>query len=80
MNIISNITLYHALGCPLLVGLSRKGFIGKITGEIKPEKRMLSSIILAFELIKKGVHIIRVHDVRETHEMVEIFNCLKLDK
>ena len=78
LNIISNITLYHSLGCPLLVGLSRKGFIGKITGEIEPEKRMLSSVILAFELIKKGVHIIRVHDVEETYEMVKIFNSLKL--
>ena len=35
---------------------------------------MLSSVILAFELIKKGVHIIRVHDIKETSEMLKIFN------
>ena len=38
---------------------------------------MLSSVILAFELIKKGVHIIRVHDIKETSEMLKIFNSLK---
>ena len=65
-------------GLSTALRLSRKGFIGKITGEIEPEKRMLSSVILAFELIKKGVHIIRVHDVGETYEMVKIFNSLKL--
>jgi len=79
LNIISNISLYHSLGCPILVGLSRKGFIGKITGEVQPKKRMLGSVLLAFELIKKGVHIIRVHDIKETNEMIKIFNSLKFD-
>ncbi len=79
MKIISNISLFHSLGCPILVGLSRKGFIGKITGEVEPKKRKLSSVILAFELIKKGVHIIRVHDIKDTYKMVKIFNSLKVN-
>ena len=79
LQIISNISLFHSLGCPILVGLSRKGFIGKITGEVEPNKRKLSSIILAFELIKKGVHIIRVHDIKGTYKMIKIFNSLKLN-
>jgi len=79
LQIISNINLFHSLGCPILVGLSRKGFIGKITGEVEPNKRKLSSVILAFELIKKGVHIIRVHDIKDTYKMVKIFNSLKLN-
>lgn len=79
LQIISNISLFHSLGCPILVGLSRKGFIGKITGEVEPNKRKLSSIILAFELIKKGVHIIRVHDIKGTYKMRKIFNSLKLN-
>ena len=77
LKIISNINLFHSLGCPILVGLSRKGFIGKIIGQKEPKKRVLSSVILAFELIKKGVHIIRVHDIKETSEMFKIFNSLK---
>ena len=77
LKIISNINLFHSLGCPILVGLSRKGFIGKIIGQKEPKKRVLSSVILAFELIKKGVHIIRVHDIKETSEMLKIFNSLK---
>ena len=77
LKIISNINLFHSLGCPILVGLSRKGFIGKIIGQKEPKKRVLSSVILAFELIKKGVHIIRVHDIKETYEMLKIFNSLK---
>ena len=79
LQIISNISLFHSLGCPILVGLSRKGFIGKINGEVQPEKRKLSSVILAFELIKKGVHIIRVHDIKDTYKMVKIFNSLKVN-
>ena len=79
LQIISNISLFHSLGCPILVGLSRKGFIGKITGEVEPKKRKLSSVILAFELIKKGVHIIRVHDIKDTYKMVKIFNSLKVN-
>ena len=79
LGIIANISLFHSLGCPILVGLSRKGFIGKITGVVQPKNRMLGSVLLAFELIKKGVHIIRVHDIKETNEMIKIFNSLKFD-
>ena len=74
--ILSNISLFHTLGCPILVGVSRKKFIGRITGEEKPEDRLIGSVLLAGELAKQGVQVIRVHDIKETNQVINMLNEL----
>ncbi|MDG2355667.1 MAG: dihydropteroate synthase [Paracoccaceae bacterium] len=75
--ILSNISLFHSLACPILVGVSRKKFIGRITGENKPEDRLVGSVLAAGELAKQGVQIVRVHDIKETNQVMNILYKLR---
>jgi dihydropteroate synthase len=63
---------FHALGCPLLVGHSRKGFLAKIIGD-KEADRTNATIGAALGLAMQGVQIIRVHDVRPVREALVAF-------
>lgn len=63
---------FHALGCPLLVGHSRKGFLGKLLGD-KQADRTAATVGSALSLAKQGVQVIRVHDVRPAREAVLAF-------
>lgn len=63
---------FHALGCPLLVGHSRKGFIGKVLGD-KEADRTAGTVGAALALAAFGVQIIRVHDVRSVRDAQALF-------
>ncbi len=75
-----NITLmrncheFHALGCPLLVGHSRKGFLGKLIGD-KEADRTNATVGAALALAVQGVQIVRVHDVRPVREALLAFDA-----
>jgi dihydropteroate synthase len=64
----------HALGCPVLVGHSRKGFIGKVLGD-KETDRLAGTIGAALALARQGVQIIRVHDVGPVREALMLFEA-----
>jgi dihydropteroate synthase len=64
----------HALGCPLLVGHSRKGFLGKLLGD-KETDRTNASVGAALSLAVQGVQIVRVHDVRPVREAMIAFEA-----
>jgi dihydropteroate synthase len=61
-----------ALGAPVLAGLSRKSMIVKILGR-EPGSRLAASLSLALFALTRGASILRVHDVRETVEAVQIW-------
>lgn len=63
---------FHDLGCPLLVGHSRKGFLANIIGD-KQADRTAATIGSALALAQQGVQVIRVHNVRPTREAVLAF-------
>lgn len=67
LEILEALTLYHGLGVPLLVGASRKGFVGRITGVKDARQRVHGSIGMALAAAGQGAHILRVHDVAETN-------------
>jgi dihydropteroate synthase len=75
-----NITLmrhcheFHSLGCPLLVGHSRKGFLGKLIGD-KEADRTNATVGAALALAVQGVQIVRVHDVRPVREALVTFEA-----
>ncbi len=71
LSIIRHIAIFHGLGCPLLVGASRKRMIGEISGA-EPDARLGGSVAIALEFARKGVQIIRVHDVFETVQALKI--------
>jgi len=62
---------------PLLVGASRKSFIGKITGEDDPERRLAGSLAAAVFAGANGARIVRVHDVRETVHALRVTGAIE---
>lgn len=54
------------LGYPVLVGASRKRFIGEITGVGEPRERLAGSLAVAIDAVERGAAVVRVHDVAET--------------
>jgi dihydropteroate synthase len=64
----------HALGCPVLVGHSRKGFLGKLLGD-KEADRTNATVGAALSLAVQGVQIVRVHDVRPVREALAAFEA-----
>lgn len=66
----------HILGYPVLIGVSRKSMIHKLL-KITPEMALNGTNILNFAALEKGARILRVHDVREARETIELFSALK---
>jgi len=66
-----------ALGYPVLVGASRKRFIGEITGVTEPRDRLAGSIAAALVAVEHGVAIVRVHDVAETVQALAIARAVR---
>lgn len=76
--ILRRISLYHGLGCPLLLGVSRKRFIGAIGHEDRPERRDPGTLALTLGAIAQGVQIHRVHDVATTRQGLRLWQALKV--
>jgi dihydropteroate synthase len=76
--IIKNISIFKKLGCPILIGTSRKSFIGMVTGNMKnSDKRIGGSIASSIYAMLKGVDILRVHDVAATVEAVKVIKSIE---
>lgn len=71
LSLLNQLERFHALGCPLLVGMSRKSMLGAVTGRAVDE-RLAGSIAVATIAAMKGAQIIRVHDVHETVDAVKL--------
>lgn len=65
-----------ALGRPILVGVSRKSFIGRIGGEPDPLRRLPGSLAAGLFAVSRGAHILRVHDVAETVQALRLWTAL----
>ncbi|MBO6505604.1 MAG: dihydropteroate synthase [Kordiimonadaceae bacterium] len=72
MDLINGLMVFQALGCPVLLGASRKRFIGAITGVESAEERVAGSVAAAIMGAEQGANIIRVHDIRETAEAIKM--------
>jgi dihydropteroate synthase len=72
LEILNQITLFHGLGVAVLLGLSRKGFVGALTGEKNAGNRVHGSVGGAVQAALNGVHILRVHDVKATVEALAV--------
>ena len=74
--ILKHIERFGSLGYMLLIGLSRKSFIGTVTGA-GVESRLAGSLAANMYSIMKGAQIVRVHDVAETVQMLEILSAVE---
>jgi dihydropteroate synthase len=73
--IIKDLSELKALGMPVLIGTSRKSFIGKITGG-KPDERMEGTAVTVAAAIMNGCHIIRVHDVAAMKKVAAVTDAI----
>ena len=74
--LLNKSSLFHSLGVPLLLGVSRKGFIGKITKEDVAKARVIGSVSAALTGVSQGVQIFRVHDVKETRQAFDMWQMI----
>lgn len=75
--LLNALPVFHALGSPLLVGMSRKRMIGALSNEEEADKRLGGSIALATLAMNAGAHIIRVHDVFETVQARNVWRGMR---
>ena len=73
MSLISNISIFHSLGFPILVGNSRKRFIKDLAGKNDSESRIGGTAASSIYLMMQGVQILRIHDVNEILQGLKIF-------
>jgi len=77
LELMNGLALFHSLGCPIVVGASRKRTIGALSGEAPSDKRLGGSIAFALKAAEQGAQIVRVHDVFETVQALRIWRGLR---
>ncbi len=75
--LMNGLGLFQALGCPVLLGASRKRLIGALSNEAPASERLGGSLMLAVKAVEAGCQIIRVHDVAETVQAVRVWRGLR---
>jgi dihydropteroate synthase len=75
--LLNGLAAFHGLGCPILLGASRKRLIGALSNEAPATERLGGSIALATKAADAGVQMIRVHDVAETVQALRIWRGLR---
>ncbi len=77
LDLVNGLSLLHGLGCPILLGVSRKRMIGALSQEEAPEDRLAGSLALAQAGLSQGVQLLRVHDVAPHAQMLRVWRGLR---
>ncbi|RJF91527.1 dihydropteroate synthase [Sphingomonas cavernae] len=77
LQLVNGLALLHGLGCPIMLGVSRKRMIGALSGEAPADKRLAGSVMLAVRGAELGAQILRVHDVAETVQAIRVWRGLR---
>ena len=72
LTLLRGLPLFHAIGCPVLLGASRKRFIGTLGDAPDAGDRMPGSVAVALHGVASGVQFLRVHDIRETRQALRL--------
>lgn len=76
LTLLKNLSLFHGIGCPILLGASRKRFIGEIGEAPQADARGPGSIAVGLAGFAQGVQMLRVHDVAETAQALRLWKAL----
>jgi len=76
IELLRHLDHFRDLNAPLLVGLSRKSMLGKITGN-EVSDRVYASVAAALLAVAKGASILRVHDVKATRDALAVYNAVQ---
>ena len=77
ITLLKNISIFHSLGLPIMLGLSRKKFIKDISKENDTKDRIGGTISSCIQAYLQGVQILRVHDVKEINQAFKVFRKLQ---
>ena len=77
LELLKKMSAFQDLGTPILLGASRKGFIEKICPGTISEQRLPGSLVVATNSVRKGVQIIRTHDVAETKQALDVLSAIR---
>jgi len=76
MTLINNVSIFHSLGFPIMLGVSRKRFIKELSGNNDSKERLGGTISSSLYAMTQGVQILRVHDVNEVNQSIKVFKSL----
>jgi dihydropteroate synthase len=77
LELMNGLALLHSLGCPIIIGPSRKRTIGALSGEAPVEKRLGGSIAFALKAAEQGAQVLRVHDVFESVQALRVWRGMR---
>ena len=76
MILINNISIFHSIGFPIMLGISRKRFIKDLSGNNDSKERLGGTISSSLHAMMQGIQILRVHDVNEVNQSIKVFKSL----
>lgn len=77
LELMNGLALLHSLGCPVVIGASRKRTIGALSGEAPADRRLGGSIAFALKAAEQGVQLLRVHDVFDTVQALRVWRGMR---
>jgi len=77
LSLLNGLAMFHGLGCPIMLGASRKRMIGALSNEAPADQRIGGSIALALKGAEAGVQLLRVHDVPETVQALKVWRGMR---
>ena len=79
ITLIKNVSIFHSLGLPVMLGISRKRFIKDISGNNDSKERIGGTVSSSIYSILQGVQILRIHDVNEVNQAIKVFKKLNFN-
>jgi len=76
MTLINNISIFHSLGFPIMLGVSRKRFIKDLSGNNDSKERLGGTIASSLYAMTQGTQILRIHDINEVNQSIKVFKSL----
>ncbi|MDQ8757918.1 dihydropteroate synthase [Sphingosinicella sp. LHD-64] len=77
LQLMNGLAIFHGLGCPVMLGASRKRAIGALSNEAPADRRLAGSLTLALKGAEQGAQLLRVHDVPETLQALRVWRGLR---
>ena len=77
ITLLRNISIFHSLGFPVMLGASRKRFIRDLSGVNDSKERLGGTIASNLFALMQGVQILRIHDINEVNQSIKVFKSLK---
>jgi dihydropteroate synthase len=75
--LLNGLSLFHGLGCPVLLGASRKRFIGALSNEAPADARLGGSVAAVLAGVAQGVQLVRAHDAFESVQAIRVWRGLR---